>query len=270
MRARVAKSEPSTMSSYTVDLVSSSSFNVYPDNSLASFTNFLPDQLEFEGEWEVALLEISYPAVYNNLSSGTFWYRNADDWSKSKVFGKPFDYGKIKEFHIEPGLYSSVDEILISMNSVLKKVTKINQNNLKWELNPISRKLQMKLTNRSCGFSFGSSDLRTTTGFDSDFYDYPESQNAPYPIDIQRIHSALVYTDIVEYFVLGGTKVPILRYFLFAQNISRESLSVTKTTNCFSFDNLQFRKLLRNSFHSIKIFSIIHLQVAMQSFKTLI
>ena len=187
------------------------------------------------------------------MSSGTFWYRNADDWFKSKVFGKLFGYGKIKEFHIEPGFYSSVDEILISMNSVLKNVTKINQNNLKWELNPISRKLQMKLTNRSCGFSFGSSDLRTTTGFDSDFYDYPESQNAPYPIDIQRIHSALVYTDIVEYFVLGGTTVPILRYFLFAQNISRESLSVTKTTNCFSFDNLQFRKLLRNSFHSIKI-----------------
>ena len=84
------------MSSYIVELVSSASFNVYPDNSLASFTNFLPDQLEFEGEWEVALLEISYPAVYKNVSNGTFWYRNADDWSKSKVFGKSFDYGKLK------------------------------------------------------------------------------------------------------------------------------------------------------------------------------
>ena len=115
-------------------------------------------------------MRFSYPAVYNNVRMDFFFGTEKKMIGPKFKFGKSFEYGKIKEFHIEPGFYSSVDKVLISMNSVLKKVTKNNQNSLKRELNPISYKLQIKLTNRSRGIYFGSSDLRTITGFDSDFY----------------------------------------------------------------------------------------------------
>ena len=105
-------------------------------------------------------------------------------------FGKSFDNGKIQEFHIEPGFYSSVDEVLISMNSVLKTVTKNNQNTLERELNPNSCKLQIKLLNRSRGIYFGRRDLRTTTGFDSDFY---------FILNLKMLHIQMIYKEFTQF-----------------------------------------------------------------------
>ena len=50
------------MDSFTIELVSNASFYRYPNNSLSSFTNFLPEQIHFKGEWKVALSELSYPS----------------------------------------------------------------------------------------------------------------------------------------------------------------------------------------------------------------
>ena len=52
------------MDSFTIELVSNASFNCYPNNSLSSFTSFLPEQLHLKGEWKVAFSEISYPSFY--------------------------------------------------------------------------------------------------------------------------------------------------------------------------------------------------------------
>ena len=38
------------MSSFTVELVSNASFDCYPNNTLNSFTNFLPEQINLDGE----------------------------------------------------------------------------------------------------------------------------------------------------------------------------------------------------------------------------
>ena len=51
------------MDSFTIELVSNASFISYPNNSLSSFTNFLPEQIHSKGEWEVAISEISYPSL---------------------------------------------------------------------------------------------------------------------------------------------------------------------------------------------------------------
>ena len=36
------------MNSFTVELVSNASFDCYPNNTLSSFTNFLPEQINLE------------------------------------------------------------------------------------------------------------------------------------------------------------------------------------------------------------------------------
>ena len=56
------------MESMCMDLVSNASMNVFKDNTLSSFTNILPEQIDLEGTWEVALSEISYPAMYLNVT----------------------------------------------------------------------------------------------------------------------------------------------------------------------------------------------------------
>ena len=56
------------MDCFTIELVSNACFNCYPNNSLFSFTNFLPEQLRLKGEWEVAISEISNPSFYQNVT----------------------------------------------------------------------------------------------------------------------------------------------------------------------------------------------------------
>ena len=43
------------MVSFTIELVSNASGELFPDNSLNSFTNFSPEQLSLEGKWETAI-----------------------------------------------------------------------------------------------------------------------------------------------------------------------------------------------------------------------
>ena len=60
------------MDSFTIELVSNASAEFFPDNTLSSFTNFLPEQVNLEGQWEVAISEISYPSMYQNITEGKF------------------------------------------------------------------------------------------------------------------------------------------------------------------------------------------------------
>ena len=72
--------------------------------------------------------------------------------------------------------------------------------------------------------------------------------------DIIRIHSLMVYTDIVEYNIVGDTKAPLLRCFPFISRLKSVDIITTgQYMNYQTFSNLQVRRLLKNSFHSIPI-----------------
>ena len=47
----------------------------FPENTLADFTTFLPQQPNLTGFWEVALAEIAWPAAIPNITSGHLKYR---------------------------------------------------------------------------------------------------------------------------------------------------------------------------------------------------
>ena len=56
-----------------MELVSSASGQLFPNNTISFFAiNFLPEQVKLEGQWEVAILEISYPSMYQNITEGYF------------------------------------------------------------------------------------------------------------------------------------------------------------------------------------------------------
>ena len=63
-----------TMESFTIELVSNASAQLFPDNTLSFFTNFLPGQLNLNGQWEVAISEISYPTMYQNVTGGNLCF----------------------------------------------------------------------------------------------------------------------------------------------------------------------------------------------------
>ena len=64
----------------------------------------------------------------------------------------------------------------------------------------------------------------------------------------------MIYTDIVEYNIVGDTKAPLLRCFPFiAKLISGDIKTTGQYMNYQTFNNFQFRRLLKNSFHTIQI-----------------
>ena len=62
------------METFTIELVSNASAQLIPDNTLSSFTNFLTEQLNLDGQWQVAISEISYPSMYQNVTEGKFMF----------------------------------------------------------------------------------------------------------------------------------------------------------------------------------------------------
>ena len=72
--------------------------------------------------------------------------------------------------------------------------------------------------------------------------------------DIVRIRSIMIYSDIVEYNTVGDTKAPLLRCFpIISKLISGDILTTGQYLNYQTFSNLQFRRLLKKSYHSIHI-----------------
>ena len=80
------------------------------------------------------------------------------------------------------------------------------------------------------------------------------SHEPTFAYDIVRIHSLMIYTDIVEYKPFGHTKAPLFRCFPFMSQLKSDDIITTRQyMNYQTISNLQFRRLLKNSFHTIQI-----------------
>ena len=74
------------------------------------------------------------------------------------------------------------------------------------------------------------------------------------PYDNVRIHTLMIYSDIVDYNIVGGTNTAPLRCIPFISKIKKEDIiSTGQHMNYQNFPNLQFKKILKNSFDVIKL-----------------
>lgn len=225
------------METHIVELVSNASMDVYPDNSMASFTNFLPEQFSLDGKWEVAVMEISYPALYNNVTSGQFRYKKNNE-----------DTNALKVREIPPGFYKSINEILIAMKHVAAEV------DFSWKINGRDQKVEITLPSNESKLNIISPDLAHILGFPLSFLVMGVGPHRSiYPVDILRVHSLMIYTDIIEYGIIGDTKAPLLRCFPFITKLRNSEIQSMQYMNYRTFEKLQFKKLMMNSFHSIGI-----------------
>ena len=64
--------------SFTITLVSSASMKIFKDNFLANFKNLLSENIDLQGEWRVALTEITFPTHINNVTDTKLAYYKKD------------------------------------------------------------------------------------------------------------------------------------------------------------------------------------------------
>ena len=103
------------MDSFTKKLLSNASGKLFTDNTLSFFTNFLPEQVNLEGQWEVAISEIPYPSMYENIKEGYF-----------KFFDKKLSKST-STYNLEPGLYTSITDIVEAMKTLIQERNSHNE-----------------------------------------------------------------------------------------------------------------------------------------------
>ena len=135
------------MESFTIELVSNASARLFPDNTLSSFTNFLPEQPNLRGQWEVAISEISNPSRYQNVTEGKIMFLN-----KKLSMSSEFVYR-------EPGLYSSITDIIEAMNTFNQERHNHSENCITVKVSEKTQKVSIYLANERSGLAFFSADL---------------------------------------------------------------------------------------------------------------
>lgn len=187
---------------FYVTLPSNSSFDYYPDNTLSDFTTKLFKSLDLTGEWEVALVEISFPHSFYNITE-----RN----NRIVYSGDGTDAG-VKAFSIPPGYYNDLDELFLAM---YKKMNELGQQNIKMTLNKNTQKVKIKL--QGGAFIKLRPELAEMLGFGEkrdnalDYY-LLNTHEAELPIDLNAgMYSLYLYTDIVADQIIGDVYAPLLR-----------------------------------------------------------
>ena len=145
------------------------------------------------------------------------------------------------------------------MNTLIQERNNHNETCITVKVSRKSQKLVIILANDTSGPAFCSTDLGQFFGNNvGNQFGVLMKEKGPhephFAYDVVRIHSLMIYSNLVESTIVGDTKTPLLRCFPFISKLMGGDIITTgQYMNYQTFSNLQFRPLLKNSFHSIHI-----------------
>ena len=181
--------------------------------------------------------------MYQNITEGYF-----------KLFDEKLSKST-STYNLEPGLYTSITDIVEAMNTLIQERINHNETCITVKVSRRSQKVVIMLDNDSSGLAFCSTDLGHIFGNNvGNQFGVLIKRKGPYEpqfaYDIVGIHSLMIYSDLVGYNIVGNTKTPLLRCFpLISKLKGGDILTTGQYMNYQTFNNLQFRPLLKNSFH---------------------
>ena len=173
------------MDSFTIELVSNASSQLFSNNTLSSFTNFLPEQVILDGQWEVAISENSYPSMYQNVTKGKFMFYD-EELSKTT-----------EAFNLEPALYSSITDIVEAMNTLIQERNNHRVNCIIIKVSRVTQKVKVYQANEESNLAIFSTDLGHIFGEDvindsGILMRGKEPHEPTFAYDIVRIHSLMI------------------------------------------------------------------------------
>ena len=126
-------------------------------------------------------------------------------------------------YSIEPGLYTSITDIVEAMNTLIQERNNHNETFITVKVSRRTQKVVNMLANNSSGLAFCNTDLGhnfgNNVGNEFGVLKIGKGPHEPeFAYDIVRIHSLMIYSDIVEYNIAGDTKPPLLRCFPVSQS----------------------------------------------------
>ena len=157
-------------------------------------------------------------------------------------------------YYLEPGLYSSITDIVEATNTLIQGRNNHRDTCITIKVSEVTQKIKVYSANGKTSLAFFSTDLGHVFGGDvrndlGKLMCGKRSHEQTFVYDIVRIHSLMIYTDIVEYKIVGDTKTSLLRFFPFILKVkSGDIITTGQYMNSQTSSNLQFRRLLKISF----------------------
>ena len=203
-----------TMSGTYLVLPSNSSMSYFPDNTLADFRTKLPQPLHITNEpHEVALTELIFPYTFQNAEYGDLYAIIDSSKSQAKEPAKAHPWillmnGDRKSKHImDAGSYYEPTGLLLEFNRVMKPAHLVyNQYRNRFKL-VFPAELSITLS-RPLALIIGFLKPQDTV----QLFQLNKTQEAWRPPTFNMGYNALfVYSDIVEYQIVGDHMAPLLR-----------------------------------------------------------
>ena len=125
---------------FTINLVSNASMDVFAANTIARFTTSLPNKNELTRDWEVALLEVSWPGKVKNITNASFTISRFDNAKRP-----------LRPEHnqtIPAGFYPMVVTL---MTKLFRTIYEHGEYNIpvSWKVDPVSEKLEVSFTGQA-------------------------------------------------------------------------------------------------------------------------
>ena len=145
------------------------------------------------------------------------------------------------------------------MNTFIQEKNNHNETCITVKVSRRSHKVVIILANDTSGLAFCSTDLGHFFGnkVGNQFGVLMKKRSSSTTICLRHCSFPfvlMVYSDLVEYSIVGDTKAQLLRRFPFISKLKGgDSITTGQYMNYQTFSNLQFRPLLKTSFHSIHI-----------------
>jgi hypothetical protein len=193
------------MSHFHVVLPSDSSFNYYPNNTVARYVTKLSDRIRLDGDYEVGLSEIIYPYSWFNVdnSSGNLWFEifNINDTDDETV-----------KCVLKSGFYSDGARLAKDLTDHIAEKCDWQQCHVAFGFNPLTRRMTMKLWFAPGTILQMSPEFAAKFGFESVGPYTEDSYEAERVLDLNAgVNLLYVYCDIAAYTAVGDTKAPLLR-----------------------------------------------------------
>ena len=161
---------------------------------------------------------------------GKFLPINVPNVTEGKVMFPDKKLSKSFEFYyLEPGLYASITVIVEAMNTLIQERHNHSESCIRVKLSRRTQNVEIYLANEGCGLAFFSMNLGPIFGGNvgnevGRMLRGEEPLKPKFADNIVRIHSFVKYADLIEYNIVGNTKVPLLRCFLFISKLKLETL----------------------------------------------
>ena len=141
---------------------------------------------------------------------------------KFKFFDEKFPKST-STYSIEPGLYTSITDIVEAMNTIIQERNNHNETCITVKVSRRTQKVVIMLANDNSGLAFCSTELGhifgNKVGNEFGVLMIGKGPHEPeFAYDIVRIQLLLIYSDIVEYNIVRDTKLPCYDAFPLSQS----------------------------------------------------